>query len=380
MFGGLLVYVIAGGAALADEPFAAHRIVAIKSIDGMPADIAPLFRQHRAELERRVIEPGVEWPGDRKLRRYNRWHHVQADIGSGQQTRADRLRAFRSFPQNQVTAERLYRRLGRQGGGLLPWAIDECYRRLVEAFKSEETSEVIARAGHLAHFVADAVNPFRSSANDNGVATGNLRMGSVWGVHPTSVNHSVRERFGAGLVARYSTTYADALTLTTASYQPIWNPVADAFEMIESALSVLDDVAQADKEILTTLEIVDRKSFEARKEAYYIAMNDRCGDICLSRLEACAILTANLVGSAWQEAGEPSLEAIRARGEGGTTATPSAEAMKEGSYVGSKHSNIFHKPDCRWARQISQDNLVTFTTSLEARQASRRACKTCKPK
>jgi hypothetical protein len=51
----------------------------------------------------------------------------------------------------------------------------------------------------------------------------------------------------------------------------------------------------------------------------------------------------------------------------------------EYKYVASKSSNIFHKPDCRWAKNISQRNLVTYKSKDEAIKAGKRPCKTCNP-
>ncbi len=48
-------------------------------------------------------------------------------------------------------------------------------------------------------------------------------------------------------------------------------------------------------------------------------------------------------------------------------------------YVGSKNSNKYHYPGCKWARKISPKNLVTFETAQEAVKAGYVACKVCKP-
>ena len=54
-------------------------------------------------------------------------------------------------------------------------------------------------------------------------------------------------------------------------------------------------------------------------------------------------------------------------------------AISEHKYIASKSSNIFHKPDCRWAMNISEGNLVTYTSKDEAIKAGKRPCKTCNP-
>jgi len=54
-------------------------------------------------------------------------------------------------------------------------------------------------------------------------------------------------------------------------------------------------------------------------------------------------------------------------------------AISEHKYVASKSSNVFHKPECRWAKNISSENIVTYTSKDEAIKAGKRPCKTCNP-
>ena len=48
-------------------------------------------------------------------------------------------------------------------------------------------------------------------------------------------------------------------------------------------------------------------------------------------------------------------------------------------YVASKNSQVFHKPGCRWAENISENNLVRYDSREEAIKAGKRPCKSCKP-
>jgi len=49
------------------------------------------------------------------------------------------------------------------------------------------------------------------------------------------------------------------------------------------------------------------------------------------------------------------------------------------SFVASKYSAVFHRPDCRWAQNIAKENLVGYMTRAEALKAGKRPCKSCKP-
>jgi hypothetical protein len=48
-------------------------------------------------------------------------------------------------------------------------------------------------------------------------------------------------------------------------------------------------------------------------------------------------------------------------------------------FVASSSSTVFHKPDCRWAQNISQENLIKYKSREEAIKAGKRPCKTCNP-
>ncbi len=72
---------------------------------------------------------------------------------------------------------------------------------------------------------------------------------------------------------------------------------------------------------------------------------------------------------------------------GGETGTPanapavpnSGSETTEQKYIASKSSSVFHKPDCRWAQNISSTNLVTYKSKDEAAKDGKRPCKLCNP-
>lgn len=57
--------------------------------------------------------------------------------------------------------------------------------------------------------------------------------------------------------------------------------------------------------------------------------------------------------------------------------TPAAVPIVE--LVGSKTSNKYHYPDCRWAKKIRPERLVTFGSVEEAREKGYIPCPACKP-
>jgi hypothetical protein len=57
----------------------------------------------------------------------------------------------------------------------------------------------------------------------------------------------------------------------------------------------------------------------------------------------------------------------------------SASAANRHGFIASKASGVFHRADCRWALNISDENLVSFKSRDEAAKAGKRPCKTCNP-
>ncbi len=50
-----------------------------------------------------------------------------------------------------------------------------------------------------------------------------------------------------------------------------------------------------------------------------------------------------------------------------------------GKYLGSKNSDVYHYPACKWAMKISTDNAIWFDSAVQARAAGYRPCRVCKP-
>jgi len=359
----------------------AHEIVMQKTVDALPDDLAPLFRHNIDQLKRFVTDPANVWPGDKKLRHRNRWHHVDTDIETHAPTRDARAQAANSFPRDKTAAQRLYRKLSYHRGGLLPWGIEECYRELVAAFQTDNAEVVLAKAAHVAHFAADIADPFRCATRATGHSAFNLKFGHARAPHGLSQYHSVSERWSVGLLTRRSWDYTANIALTSDDYQSATDPLHAAFETILTSLNALDPIAQADRDILQQLAVTDQQSFEQHREEYYRELHDRCAGTIRGRLHAGAKLAAGLIGGAWQVAGRPSVEEIRSRGESIVPADvtdPDPDVAAQ--FVGSKKSVVFHRTDCRFASRIAAGNLVKFQNPQDALRQGRRPCKTCRPR
>lgn len=54
-------------------------------------------------------------------------------------------------------------------------------------------------------------------------------------------------------------------------------------------------------------------------------------------------------------------------------------SVSQGKYVGSSDSDKYHKPTCRWAKEILSENIIYFASEEEAVASNYSPCGTCKP-
>ena len=141
-----------------------------------------------------------------------------------------------------------------------------------------------------------------------------------------------------------------------------------------SAHATLTDLCRIDSEVAVGFEDADAPAGSSHRYAARMAI--RAGSIIESRIEAGALLAANLIGGAWEAADRPRLAATAAVD---TTASHSAKNSTEAKRVGSTRSSVYHRLTCRHATRIKPGNRVEFAGLAAARAARRRPCKTCKP-
>ena len=55
------------------------------------------------------------------------------------------------------------------------------------------------------------------------------------------------------------------------------------------------------------------------------------------------------------------------------------ERPSSGMFLGSKKSDVYHYPNCRYRKMIKPENLIWFTSVEDARDQGYRPCKVCKP-
>ena len=362
----------------ADESLDAYEIAAATAVPVLPPPLRAFFQAHLAAFQHSAAPGLVPTSSPEALPGMADWHYVMVDAAAGGGDEAVRHAAAHRFPRDRAAAIGLYKRHGLRDGGSLPWVVCSRYAALVRAFQAGKEEAILREAGALLHFATDASLPFNTTANRDGQATGNLHwpVGAAKDASPSHI--TVRHRYHIGLVGRLRNRFDYEVRVSPHRYGQVRNPIDAVFDVLLETHGVVDALLAIDAEAMAELGITDAETFAATSNAYYNRLADRAASIVESRLEAAALLCANLIGTAWVEAGTPPPGAQRA-------ATPrmanrAGPPSKAGSpYVGSRQSTIFHRATCSHAKRIKPTNCVHFNTAQEARDAGRTPCKSCRP-
>lgn len=279
-------------------------------------------------------------------------HYLMLDADARGTDQSEWHAAAQTFPHDRRQAERLFLRNEIDIGGSLPWSVAGAYRRLVSAFREQDEAAIIEATGVLCHYSCDAALPFHVSRAGTGAG-------------------NIRDRLQHHLIARLRSRLDYEVRVAPTRYQETAAPIEATFATMIAAHATLVTLMSIDADINRERAGV---SSATNLDAYYNDMMQRTADVMETRLEAGALLAADLIGSAWTSTGRPSLS----HHPKPTTEVTDNTATTT-TYVGSRNSTIFHRSDCSHTRRIKPANRTGFPSAAAAAKAGRSPCKTCKP-
>jgi hypothetical protein len=247
----------------------AHRLIVNKAVDTLPADIRPFFEANRGVLMQHVTDPLdalAKNPSERRndfiaLDKYGRF-------------------PFGALPRSYKSAVTKFGKIKLDSGGLLPWQIGVYSEKLTEAFKAGKWEDAKLDAALLAHYVAQAHDPFSTSDNLDGHLSGQA---------------GINDRFGSSLTDRYSSFFP--MRPNDASF--ISDPTDHAFDACLSAHRWLESILLADRNAL--------RGENSYTDEYYDRFYNEAGAILIRQLSDAATDIGSFWLTAWTNAGRPAL-------------------------------------------------------------------------
>jgi hypothetical protein len=253
-----------------------HRLILDRAIQLLPPELRAAFDEHRVALIEHASDPdlwrvaGFEEEAPR--------HFLDIDAYGPP--------PFTALPRDLGAAIEKYGPETVTKNGLLPWRIAEMRGRLFRAFEAHKNgqrygaSNAIYLTAVLAHYVADAYQPFHAVLNYDGQLT------NQFGIH-ARFEDELPTRFGA------------KLTYTPAAPRPILETRDAMFDALASGAALVEGLLAA-----------DRRAAEGRTEyddGYYETFFPAAKPVLERRTSEAMTAVAGVILGAWEQAGKPDL-------------------------------------------------------------------------
>ena len=168
--------------------------------------------------------------------------------------------------------------------GILPWATEETFFKLVNAFKEKNKDNVLLYTSDLAHYVADGHQPLHATVNYNGQLT------SQKGIH---------SRYEIDMVDKY----LNVIEYSFEENMPYYiNYVKDyIFDYIVEANDYVEMILSADN-------YASGKTSGKFDKEYYRLLWFKTKYVTISQINSAALCLSSLIYTAWFAAGKPVME------------------------------------------------------------------------
>lgn len=186
---------------------------------------------------------------------------------------------FDEVPRDLDTLVRKRGREETHRWGVVPWAVEECWRMTVLSLERGDWSSAGGWAADLGHYVADSHQPLHCTVNYDGQNTG---------------NDGVHLRFEVHMMDRH---YDESTLAAVPLPQPGEDVVEFCFGWIAETYPKLQPILDAD----TAARVLDPRF----GDAYYAEMWARTEDVASAQVALATRDLAALLLSAWEKAGSP---------------------------------------------------------------------------
>ncbi|HEY2432145.1 MAG TPA: zinc dependent phospholipase C family protein [Vicinamibacterales bacterium] len=253
--------------------FTGHKFIADRAVDLLPAELRPFFEKYRVSFVEHAIDPDtyrtLGWTEEDSR------HFVDMDSYGPF--------PFRDLPHDYNAAVAARGAEFVKKNGVLPWRTQDIFDKLRDSFRQLPTSpyardNIKLFSSVIAHYAADACQPFHAAANYDGQLTGQT------GIH---------SRFESELFDRYQSK----LKLAPGSIVAVPNVRDFIFATLADSFSDVQPVLDADRAAAQ-----GRVSYD---EGYFDALVARIQPILEARVSTAITDVASLITQAWIDAGRP---------------------------------------------------------------------------
>jgi len=247
----------------------AQRLVVNHAVDSLPYEVRAYFEANRSFLVQHVNDP-LNLIDKHPNERNN--HFIELDkYGKF---------PFDALPRSYKGAITKFSKSKIESTGLLPWQIGVYSQKLTDDLKNGKWEAAKEDAAFLAHYVTEAHDPFNTTENFDGHASG---------------QNGVNERFNTVLVDRYGSFFP----VSPHDAYFISDPTDHAFDSCMAAHSQVELLLLADRDA--------KRGLTSYTDEYYDRFYNLAGASLIKQLSDAATDVGSYWLTAWINAGKPQL-------------------------------------------------------------------------
>lgn len=266
--------------------FFAHRRINRMAVFTLPAKPGAFYKAHIDEITEHAVDPDKRrYVSKTEAPR----HYLDADhYGKS---------PFDSIPHKWEDAKKKYSEDTLRAYGIVPWAIQSTYQKLVSAFKERDSSKIIRFSSDLGHYVADAHVPLHMSLNYNGQLTGQTGIHAFW-------------------ESRLPELFADRYNYFAGRAEYLDDPLEAAWSICRRTFSTVDSTLRFEKELNASFPADKKYTFQNRNNKvikeyspeYSKAYHDKLNGMVERQMRLSIKMVGSFWYSAWVDAGQPDLK------------------------------------------------------------------------
>ena len=270
--------------------FYAHREINELAIYTLPPKMFGFYKENLNFLREHAVDPDK--------RRYSvigeaPRHYIDIDYYCKGDPKCD---PFELMPRKWNDAVEKYTEDTLQEYGILPWHINTMVYRLTDAFKTNNTQQILRLSAELGHYVGDAHVPLHTTLNYNGAMTNQRGIHAFW-------------------ESRLPELFDGDYDFLIGKGKYVESPLDLAWETVEGSHNALDSVftfeAQLNDEWPSDQKYVHtergRSVIKTYSEEYSKEYHKRLNGQVERRMKTAVITLGSLWYTAWVNAGQPDI-------------------------------------------------------------------------
>ncbi len=181
--------------------------------------------------------------------------------------------------------------------GILPWALEDTYRKLVAAFAQKDEARILRYASDIGHYLADACVPLHTTENYDGQLTDQRGIHAFW-----------ESRLPELFAEQSFDFFTGQASLVADPLDYFWSLVLDSHRLVEEVLvqerRVRDSLPP--QQVWCT-ELRNGQPVQVRCRAFAQAYHEALGGMVERQMRRAVKAVGDIWYTAWLEAGQPQL-------------------------------------------------------------------------